>query len=106
MLFQVIHAALDLEPVLLGPMKQLQQQGTSSSSSSSSSSTPRWRSQQARQLIDCCSSWDTPSLLRPVLARWLSNQVHAFRVWVQRQMEKEDWRPLARQQVGVHLGWE
>jgi len=54
---------------------------------------------QARQLIAAARSWGTLTQLQPVLAKWVAAQASGFTVWVARQVEEEDWKPLGQQQV-------
>jgi hypothetical protein len=55
---------------------------------------------QARHLLAAARSWGTLAQLQPVLAKWVAAQAAGFNVWVARQFEKEDWRPLGEEQVG------
>jgi hypothetical protein len=55
---------------------------------------------QAQRLLAAARSWGTLAQLQPVLGRWVAAQAAGFNVWVARQFEKEDWKPLGAQQVG------
>ncbi|KIY93014.1 hypothetical protein MNEG_14949 [Monoraphidium neglectum] len=43
-------------------------------------------------------SWGTLAQLQPVLAKWVAAQAAGFHVWVGRQLEREDWKPLGAEQ--------
>lgn len=86
---QVIHAALALEPALLGPIREALLRATSPLS---------------RDLLAAARPWDTPLLLQPVLAAWVEQQSRGFMVWVRRQLEGEKWRPVGGQQVRASRG--
>jgi hypothetical protein len=59
---------------------------------------------QALQLLSGARGWGTLAQLQPVLARWVAAQAAGFNVWVARQVEKEDWRPLGESQVRARGG--
>lgn len=41
-----------------------------------------------------------PAQLQPLLSAWLEKQMSGFSLWVDRQLQQEDWRPLGVGQVG------
>lgn len=43
--------------------------------------------------------WNMPAQLQPLLSAWLEKQMSGFTVWVDRQLQQEDWRPLGLEQV-------
>jgi hypothetical protein len=40
-----------------------------------------------------------PGQLQPLLSAWLDKQMSGFVVWVDRQLQQEDWKPLGLDQV-------
>lgn len=54
---------------------------------------------QAQRLLSGARSWGTLAALQPVLGKWVAAQAAGFQIWVARQFEKEDWRPLGDEQV-------
>lgn len=42
-----------------------------------------------------------PAQLHPLLSAWLDKQMSGFVVWVDRQLQQEDWKPLGLEQVGA-----
>lgn len=48
-----------------------------------------------------------PAQLQPLLSAWLDKQMSGFSLWVDRQLQQEDWRPLGAEQVAVcvSVGW-
>jgi hypothetical protein len=40
-----------------------------------------------------------PAQLQPLLSAWLDKQMSGFTVWVDRQLQQEDWKPLGLEQV-------
>jgi hypothetical protein len=43
--------------------------------------------------------WNMPAQLQPLLSAWLEKQMSGFTVWVDRQLQHEDWKPLGLEQV-------
>lgn len=43
--------------------------------------------------------WNMPGQLQPLLSAWLDKQMSGFVVWVDRQLQQEDWKPLGLDQV-------
>jgi hypothetical protein len=44
-----------------------------------------------------------PVQLQPLLSAWLDKQMSGFTVWVDRQLQQEDWKPLGLEQVCYNL---
>ncbi|KAI8470006.1 MAG: hypothetical protein J3K34DRAFT_521690 [Monoraphidium minutum] len=76
---EVVRLALLTEPQLLEPPARL---------------APDCGHPQAARLLAGARGWGTLAQLQPVLAKWVAAQASGFNVWVRRQLEQEDWKPL------------
>eukprot|EP00878_Enallax_costatus_P006953 GHUV01007287.1.p1 GENE.GHUV01007287.1~~GHUV01007287.1.p1 ORF type:complete len:760 (+),score=222.01 GHUV01007287.1:879-3158(+) len=80
---KALQAAMDLEPMLLGPV---------------TSAAPGCQHPATRKTLMSARSWDIPTQLQPVLAAWVDKQISGFSVWVDRQLQQENWEPLGDRQ--------